>query len=99
MIDFKRTLLNLHETFPEFDLDTLIKIIECITTETPYINLPQQRDILPQQRDIMYYDNGVTCKTSTWNSILDKNANIQLKKEYSGPRVSSVGRGTLSDEE
>ncbi len=41
MIDFKRTLLNLHETFPEFDLDTLIKIIECITTETPYINFPQ----------------------------------------------------------
>lgn len=91
MIDFKRTLLNLHKTFPEFDLDTLIKIIECITAETPYINLPQQRDI-------MYYDNGVTCKTSTWNSILDKNANMQLKKEY-GPRVSSVGRGTLSDEE
>lgn len=37
MIDLKRTLLNLHETFPEFDLDTLIKITECITTETPYI--------------------------------------------------------------
>lgn len=90
MIDFKRTLLNLHETFPEFDLDTLIKIIECITIETPYINLPQHT---------IYYDNGVTCKTSTWNSILDKNANMQLKKEYSGPKISSVGRGTLSDEE
>lgn len=91
MIDFKRTLLNLHKTFPEFDLDTLIKIIECITTETPYINLPQQRDI-------MYYDNGVTYKTSTWNSIIDGNANMQLKKN-SGLKISSVGRGTLSDEE
>lgn len=93
MIDLKRTLLNLHETFPEFDLDTLIKIIECITTETPYINFPQHT------RDVMYFDNGVTCKTSTWDSILDKNANMQLKKEYSGPKISSIGRGTLSDEE
>lgn len=76
MIDFKRTLLNLHETFPEFDLDTLIKIIECITEGTSYyLNFPQHT------RDVMYQDNGVTCKTSTWNSIIDGNANMQLKKE------------------
>lgn len=30
MIDFKKTLINLHEKFPEYDLDTLIKIIESI---------------------------------------------------------------------
>lgn len=48
----------------------------------------------------MYFDNGVTCKTFYLGQyFLDKNANMQLKKEYSGPKISSVGRGTLSDEE
>lgn len=36
MIDFKKTLINLHEKFPEYDLDTLIKIIESIVETTDY---------------------------------------------------------------
>lgn len=30
MIDFKKTLTNLHNEFPEFDLDTLMKIMDSI---------------------------------------------------------------------
>lgn len=28
-MDAKRTLINLHEKFPEFDLDTLFSILDC----------------------------------------------------------------------
>lgn len=38
MIDFKKTLTNLHNEFPEFDLDTLLKIVDGIVeTYTPTI--------------------------------------------------------------
>lgn len=39
MIDFKKTLTNLHDEFPEFDLDTLFKILDAIV-ETPTITIP-----------------------------------------------------------
>lgn len=35
MIDFKATLIKLHDTFPEYDFDTLIKITECIVEDYP----------------------------------------------------------------
>lgn len=43
MIDFKKTLINLHEKFPEYDLDILIKIIDAIVETTDYskFNYPQ----------------------------------------------------------
>lgn len=35
-MDFKKTLINLHNEFPEFDLDTLFKILDAIVeTSTP----------------------------------------------------------------
>lgn len=41
MIDFKKTLTNLHNEFPEFDLDTLFKILDAIVeTSTPTITIP-----------------------------------------------------------
>ena len=41
MIDFKKTLTNLHNEFPEFDLDTLFKIVDAIVeTSTPTITIP-----------------------------------------------------------
>lgn len=41
MIDFKKTLTNLHNKFPEFDLDTLFKIVDAIVeTSTPTITIP-----------------------------------------------------------
>lgn len=39
MIDFKKTLTNLHNEFPEFDLDTLFKIVDTIV-EIPTITIP-----------------------------------------------------------
>ena len=47
MIDFKKTLINLHKKFPEYDLDKLIEIIDAIvetsdynTFNYPFINKP-----------------------------------------------------------
>lgn len=30
MVNFKETIIKLHKEFPEWDLNTLIKIMECI---------------------------------------------------------------------
>ena len=44
MIDFKKTLTNLHNEFPEFDLDTLFKIVDAIVeTSTSTITIPSGR--------------------------------------------------------
>lgn len=40
MIDFKKTIINLHKAFPDKDLDELIKIIECIEEQIPINPLP-----------------------------------------------------------
>lgn len=36
MIDTRRTLVNLHEKFPDFTLDTLFEILDCIKEEILY---------------------------------------------------------------
>lgn len=36
MIDFKKTLINLHEKFPNYDLDTIIAIIDSIVETVDY---------------------------------------------------------------
>lgn len=36
MIDFKNTLIKLHERFPTYDLDTLIAIIDSIVESVDY---------------------------------------------------------------
>ena len=44
MVDFKKTLTNLHNEFPEFDLDTLFKIVDAIVeTSTSTITIPSGR--------------------------------------------------------
>ena len=47
MVDFKKTLTNLHNEFPEFDLDTLFKIVDAVvetststSTSTSTIPIP-----------------------------------------------------------
>ena len=39
----KATLKKLHETFPDFDTDTLLKILDCYIEEstTPWIGSPK----------------------------------------------------------
>lgn len=47
MINFKETIKNLHKTFPEKDLDELIKIIECVEEQmdfSPVPNIPIPRE-------------------------------------------------------
>lgn len=42
MIDFKKTIINLHKAFPDKDLDELMKIIECIEESVIFNNpLPE----------------------------------------------------------
>lgn len=38
MIDTKKTLQNLHERFPDLDLDDLFAILECIVEPFPTVN-------------------------------------------------------------
>lgn len=52
MIDFKKTLTNLHNKFPEFDLDTLFKILDAIV-ETYTINIPSN---IRQPSDKSWWD-------------------------------------------
>lgn len=40
MIDFKKTIINLHKAFPDKDFDELIKIIECIEESVDFKPLP-----------------------------------------------------------
>lgn len=36
MVDFKNTLINLHKKFPDYDLDTLMAIIDSIVETIDY---------------------------------------------------------------
>ena len=41
MIDYKKTITNIHKLLPELDLDTLFKIMEAIVEKiTPAYNCP-----------------------------------------------------------
>lgn len=69
MIDFKNTLINLHDTFPEYDLDTLIKIIECIVEYSSGIRRPVLDDPLS---NITYNSN----RLNEWIDYRDKGIKI-----------------------
>lgn len=77
MIDFKNTLIKLHERFPTYDLDTLIAIIDSIVETVDYnkFNYPYgTRYPLDLSK--------VVCENpSTWKSILDKNANMKIESQ------------------
>ena len=65
MVDFKSTLINLHERFPDYDLDTIIAIIDSIV-EVPTFHYTQGiRD-----NKIYYDDSSLNCKPKIRN--LDK---------------------------
>lgn len=44
MVNFKETVTKLHKEFPEFDLDTLIRIIDNIVETASYTNIRQPLD-------------------------------------------------------
>lgn len=103
MIDFKNTLINLHKKFPDYDLDTLIAIIDSIVETVNYNRI-----------DYIYPNQGIRCpdlskvmceneSPSTWNDILNKDANTtHLEKnifddiKYSS-KISTIGRKNFSD--
>lgn len=52
MIDFKKTIINLHKTFPDKDLDELMKIIECIECieeQIPILTNPLPGNPIPRE--------------------------------------------------
>ena len=53
MIDTKKTLINLHERFPEMSLDDLFAVLECvveygITLSNPFITTPSDPILGPK---------------------------------------------------
>ena len=64
MIDFKKTLTNLHDEFPEFDLDTLFKILDAIV-ETSTITIPNG---IRQPSDKPWWEDGINRITCTYDT-------------------------------
>lgn len=65
MINYKKTITNIHELLPELDLDTLFKIVDAIVeTSTPTITIPSG---IRQPSDKPWWEepNRITC---TYNS-------------------------------
>lgn len=61
MVNFKETLTKLHTEFPEFDLETLFKVMECIVEETQInLNWPTGVRTLPANDITWDKSSGVT---------------------------------------
>lgn len=61
-----QTLTNLHNEFPEFDLDTLFKIVDAIVeTSTPTITIPSG---IRQPSDKPWWEDGINRITCTYDT-------------------------------
>lgn len=60
MIDYRKTLTDLHKEFPEFDLDTLFKIIDLISEEKTLYNPSYPISVPRTPADNPWYTN-LTC--------------------------------------
>jgi len=81
MIDFKKTLINLHEKFPEYDLDKLIEIIDAIVETVDFNKFNYPSGVRQPWIDT----SKVTCnKTETntdkWIDIIS--SGIQIKNPH-----------------
>ena len=66
MINYKKTITNIHKLLPELDLDTLFKIMEAIVEETtPIINWPNSIRTPLSDKPWWEEPNRITC---TYNS-------------------------------
>lgn len=65
MIDFKKTLTNLHNEFPEFDLDTLLKIVDTIV-ETSTSTIP---GVIEYPSNKPWWDDRITWTYDIKNTI------------------------------
>lgn len=79
MIDFKKTLINLHEKFPEYDLDTLIKIIESIVETVDFNKFNYPSGVKQPWLDT----SKVTCTKNTSDKWIDIiSSGIQIKNPH-----------------
>lgn len=69
MIDFKKSLINLHTKYPEKDLDVLLEILDCIV-EIPefHLSYPEVKPV-PNNPLIPEYPNKVWCSSDNKNCI------------------------------
>lgn len=66
MINYKKTITNIHELLPELDLDALFKIMEAIVEETtPIYNWPNSSRTPLSDKPWWEEPNRITC---TYNS-------------------------------
>lgn len=64
-MNYKETLKKLHETFPDFDIDTIIKIMDCYISESKlgFTYNPN----MPLKRSTDHIDPyPITCSTATY---------------------------------
>lgn len=62
VIDYKRTIKNIHNKFPEFTLDQLLDIMECIVEESIFKQIDTQK-VWQDQLDPYRYT--ITCNTTS----------------------------------
>lgn len=55
MINVIQTLKNLNKEFPRYQLDTLIKIVECVVEQ------PEKSTYIPWDKNITWYNTPITC--------------------------------------
>lgn len=76
MVNFKETLTKIHKEFPEFDLEKLLKIMECIVEE-PQFNLNNNGNYILNRDQITRYPwDQITC---TYKDDGHMTGNIMVK--------------------
>lgn len=58
MINVIQTLKNLNKEFPRYQLDTLIKIVECVVEQ------PDKSTYIPWDKTITWYNHPITCNAN-----------------------------------
>lgn len=63
MIDYRKTLTDLHKEFPDFDLDTLFKIMDLISEEKTLYNpnYPNYPNSIPRT-GYLWCTNNTSCE-------------------------------------
>lgn len=73
MIDFKKTIINLHKIFPEYDVDKLIEIMDAIVEIPNYSNETRKPWWLAENNQTKIDNEYINKWTSAGISIADPN--------------------------
>lgn len=90
MINVIQTLKNLNKEFPRYQLETLLKIIECIQDD-PIIKYPDYPDI----KTTPWWNNQVTCTPFVYNTVTK---NHTADKTSSNQVITSEGEEASNED-